>query len=250
MPRCPLRGLVWSAFTIRSSTRVHVVTTPSVSSLARASLFWEMNFSSVQITSFTDPLFRHLSSSIAFSICAQLTNVRPTRSSLAISSLLIPLITASPSAPRIWLGKSIPLAHEADLSQPYSLTQAACCWPQSSGCIVYSLQYCAVTPCTRLHSFEAHALMCVLRSCLGPGLHDLGIRKLIPLTLFRPRLVPQHFSRVIARNVSPFEKSGVHRYISETAVILYVLERESSFNKYLNKYNIDRYRTRRPKEFT
>jgi hypothetical protein len=39
-------------------------------------------------TSFTDPLFRHLSSAIALSICAQLTNVRITRSLLVISSLL------------------------------------------------------------------------------------------------------------------------------------------------------------------
>jgi hypothetical protein len=41
-------------------------------------------------TSFTDPLFRHLSCAIALSICAQLTNVRITRSLLAISSLLNP----------------------------------------------------------------------------------------------------------------------------------------------------------------
>jgi hypothetical protein len=38
-----------------------------------------------------------------------------------------------------------------------------------------------VTPCTRLHPFEVHALMFVLFFfVLEPGLHDLGIRKLIP----------------------------------------------------------------------
>ena len=119
-------------------------------------------------TSFTDPLFRHLSCAIAFSICPQLTNVRPTRSLLAISTLLIPLITASPSALQIWLGKSIALAHEAFLS----LTQTACRWLRSSGCIFYSLQDYAVTPCTRLHSSRLFVV--------EPGLHDLGIRKLIP----------------------------------------------------------------------
>lgn len=140
-----------------------------------------MNLSTGSNTSFTNPLFRHLSCAIAFSICTQLTNVRPTRSLLAISSLLNPLITASPSASQIWLGKSITLAHEAFLSQPDFLTQAACRWLRSPGCICYSLQDYAVTPCTRLHLFEAHALMLVpFFLVLGPGLHDLGIRKLIP----------------------------------------------------------------------
>jgi hypothetical protein len=153
-----------------------------------------MNFSSVQTCFFTDPLFRHLSSSIAFSICAQLTNVRPNRSLLAISSLLNPLITASPSAPQIWLGKSIALAHEAFLSRPYFLTQVACRWLRSPGGICYSLQDYAVTPSTRLHPFEAHTFMLVpflLRSRAWTSWSRYS--EAYTLALFRLRLVPPCF---------------------------------------------------------
>jgi hypothetical protein len=74
-----------------------------------------------------------------------------------------------------------------------------------------------VTPSTSFHLFEAHALMFVpfFFFVLEPGLHDLGIRKLIP----SPSAGPAMVSRVIAQNMSPFEKSGVHLDISETAVI-------------------------------
>jgi hypothetical protein len=95
MPRCRLRGLLLSVFTIRSSTRVQVnIYALTFVPCTRLTLLGnELLIGSN--TSFTDPLFRHLSSAIAFSICAQLTNVRITRSLLAISSLLNPpLITA------------------------------------------------------------------------------------------------------------------------------------------------------------
>jgi hypothetical protein len=89
-------------------------------------------------TSFPTPLFRHILSSIAFSICARLINVRLTRTLLAIASLLTPSITASlPSASHFWLRRFISLAHEAFLSQPFFLTLAACRWPRSPGRTCY-----------------------------------------------------------------------------------------------------------------
>ncbi len=161
-------------FTVRSSTRIQVniyaftfVPCTRLIILGNALLIGSN-------TSFTDPLFRHLSSSIAFSISPQLTNVRLTRSLLAISSLLSPPHYGFSERSPDLAGK---VHHSGARGIPYLLTQAACRWLRSSGCIFYSLQDCAVTPCTRLHSFEAHALGTFV---LDPGHYDLGIRKLIP----------------------------------------------------------------------
>jgi hypothetical protein len=100
--RCRLRGLLLSVSTIRSSTRVQVniYALTFVPCTRLIILGNELLIGSN--TSLTDPSFRHLSSSIAFSIRAQLTNVRIIRSLLAISSLLNPslrLLRAPPPPP-------------------------------------------------------------------------------------------------------------------------------------------------------
>jgi len=99
IPRCRLRGLILSVFTIRSSTRVQVTIYALTFVPCTRLIILGNELPIGSNTSFTDPLFRHLSSAIAFSICAQLTNVRITRSLLAISTLLNPplrLLRASP----------------------------------------------------------------------------------------------------------------------------------------------------------
>jgi hypothetical protein len=55
-----------------------------------------------------------------------------------------------------------------------------------------------------LHSFEAHGLIFVLFFHSGARTSLPRYSEAYTLTLFRPRVVPQCFSRVIARNLSPF----------------------------------------------
>ena len=106
------------------------MSTPSHSSLARASLFWEMNFSSVQAR-----LFRLLISSSFVVNCV--LDLRASDKRASYSPMIGHLKPAYPphygfsERPHFWLGKSITLAHEAFLSRSYFLTQAACRWLRS-----------------------------------------------------------------------------------------------------------------------
>jgi len=75
-----------------------------------SAFFWEMNFSSVQIRLHWVP-YSVMFVLDAFSICTHLTNVRLSRTRLAITSLLMPFITTFPpsvSHSRLdWKGSSL-----------------------------------------------------------------------------------------------------------------------------------------------
>jgi hypothetical protein len=57
MPRCRLRGLLLSVFTIRSSTRVQVNIYALTFVPCMRLIIWEMNFSSVQTCLLPTPYF-------------------------------------------------------------------------------------------------------------------------------------------------------------------------------------------------
>lgn len=172
IPRCRLRGLLWSVFTIRSSTRVQVNIYAHFVPCTRLIILGnELLIGSN--TSYTDPLFRHLSRTIAFSICAQLTNVRPTRSLLAISSLLNPHYGFSGRSPD--LAGNVHYSGARGIPFTASLPHPSC---MSLATIIRLYILFSTGPLRdAMHTFTLLRGSCIHVVRSGPG---LGIRKLIP----------------------------------------------------------------------
>ena len=148
----------------------------------------------------------------AFSICERLTNVRPTRILLAISSLLTSLHYGLRSerlpllAERVHFPGARGILFTAFLPHPGCMSLAAISW-------LYMLSTTsdyAVTLCS----------CCVSRFVLEPGLRDLDAQEAYTLALPSSASPAVLFAGDCA-NLSPFEQSVVHLYISETADIQY-----------------------------
>jgi hypothetical protein len=68
-----------------------------------------------------------------------------------------------------------------------------------TGCMSLAAITCPPLRRNTTHAFTPIRFSCFVPYCgLEPGLHDLGAREAYILTLFRPRLVPRCFSRVVA----------------------------------------------------